>query len=681
MNYIEEFFISIGFDTKKVKKEAGEIDKILDGLVKKRAKPLTEEAKLKKKLHLQNKKDQADNFKFFLATEKSKARVLKQAEDKEKARRKQALGNLTSSSGNRINAKSTMFSPLREAKVVEGVKDDSQRKRYIKRRKHRAELARQRIKEEDKSNQQAKKSLQERLKLYKAAQRSGGIDKGGARKMHERIKRSPAYMKAQSGGTLGAVGDLMDKAARGGQIDQLRRLQYQLRRTTVETRKLNVAQKGVVDSTRNMIRSYASVFALFQGTVAIKRVGQDFESLRASMLVVSDSEVDAAKKMAFVREQAFKLGVDLKTAGKAYLALSASSEGAMGEEGVKGLFTSVMSISKAFGMSMDDTKGTFKAFTQMLSKGNVQAEELRGQLGERLFGAFNLAAKAMGMSTQELNKALEQGQVTAKEMLPKLIPIMDKLANKNNALATQLETAATAQGRFNLVAQEGADIIFQAGMSDGLKELFKTLTSIFTNSKPQLEKLGRIFESVFKGIAYSLRLVEPIMKVFIDNFELIFGAYAIKTMSSFATAANLSLAKAFLPITLALAAAEELMSLFSDDIVGITEASMGRQFNLREGTTSGLTEKDGVYTKTGNKGNMMINPSNVMGGVMKQGPVNAMAIEATRLLSGVFSSNNNSASTTNKVELVVSGLPSYLNTTIKSELDIVMSGGMVGESG
>ena len=285
------------------------------------------------------------------------------------------------------------------------------------------------------------------------------------------------------------------------------------------------------------------------------------------------------------------------------------------------------------------------------------------------------------MSEPELFKAMEQGQLYASEVLPKVAEEFKKAALEGGAYALALKGLRVTEGQMVKASQEAGDKIFKSGFSAGLSDLYKTVGDLLKNSGPQLEKLGRIFGAVFKGIAYSLRLVEPIMKVFIDNFELIFGAYAIKAMSSFATAANLSLAKAFLPITLALAAAEELMSLFSDDIVGITEASMGRQFNLREGTTSGLTEKDGVYTKTGNKGNMMINPSNVMGGVMKQGPVNAMAIEATRLLSGVFSSNNNSASTTNKVELVVSGLPSYLNTTIKSELDVVMSGGMVGESG
>jgi tape measure domain-containing protein len=53
---------------------------------------------------------------------------------------------------------------------------------------------------------------------------------------------------------------------------------------------------------------------------------------------------------------------------------------------------------------LPDQRGIFKALEQMLSKGNVQAEELRGQLGERLPGAIYFSAKALGVTTRELNK-------------------------------------------------------------------------------------------------------------------------------------------------------------------------------------------------------------------------------------------------------------------------------------
>jgi hypothetical protein len=71
----------------------------------------------------------------------------------------------------------------------------------------------------------------------------------------------------------------------------------------------------------------------------------------------------------------------------------------------------------------------------MISKGNVQAEELRQQLGERLPGAFQYAARAMGVTTQELNDMLENGEVLADDLLPKLADELDRTFGPNVAAA------------------------------------------------------------------------------------------------------------------------------------------------------------------------------------------------------------------------------------------------------
>jgi tape measure domain-containing protein len=62
----------------------------------------------------------------------------------------------------------------------------------------------------------------------------------------------------------------------------------------------------------------------------------------------------------------------------------------------------------------------FLALEQMLSKGTVSMEELRRQLGDLLPGSFELAAKAMGVGTGELAKMIKNGEVLAKDLLPKL---------------------------------------------------------------------------------------------------------------------------------------------------------------------------------------------------------------------------------------------------------------------
>lgn len=402
-NYIEDFFISIGFDTKKVKKEAREIDKILDGLTKRRSNAekkahdnSMKQEGLKRQAKIKTAKiEQETAQKAFLERVRiykaEKAAIRKLEAEKQAARakteaqrRKQAISSLTGGSGaGKAKASASVFQQAFAQQdaiaKAEKIKTDAQHARQIKRVRERAKLRRDRLAEEVKANTIAKRGLQERLRLYKTRKAKLKVDEDLSKRsqlMGSSLKYDRSYMKLKSAGRLGDFDERIKSAVGRNDIDQLRLLKKEMQATAVATRGLQrqmvgltTVQRGLSDSTRNMIRSYASVFALFQGTVAIKKVGMEFESLRASLLTVSDSEADAAEKMSFIRNEAVRLGIDLKAASRAYLGLAASAGDALGEGGVRRLFTSVLGISKAFGMSVDDTKGTFKAFTQMLSKG------------------------------------------------------------------------------------------------------------------------------------------------------------------------------------------------------------------------------------------------------------------------------------------------------------------------
>jgi tape measure domain-containing protein len=95
---------------------------------------------------------------------------------------------------------------------------------------------------------------------------------------------------------------------------------------------------------------------------------------------------------------------------------STNLEGEMGRK----IFLGVSTAATTLHLSSDKVSRTFNALSQMMGKGKVQAEELRGQLGESLPGAFTLAAKAMGITTAQLNKMLDDGKVLPQELLPKL---------------------------------------------------------------------------------------------------------------------------------------------------------------------------------------------------------------------------------------------------------------------
>ena len=184
-----------------------------------------------------------------------------------------------------------------------------------------------------------------------------------------------------------------------------------------------------------------------QFTAALVNTTIQFESMRKAIDFASGSAEMGNKNFEFIRQTAQKLGLDLRGAVEGYKTFaSAANLAGQSSQETNRQFAAVAKAAQVMGLSAEDTKGAFLALGQMMSKGNVQAEELRGQLGERLVGAFGIAAKAMGVTTQELNKMLQKGQVLAADFLPKFATELENTFGKGN---DQVTTLAASQNRFN----------------------------------------------------------------------------------------------------------------------------------------------------------------------------------------------------------------------------------------
>ncbi|MGX7703807.1 phage major capsid protein [Methylobacterium sp. Gmos1] len=115
----------------------------------------------------------------------------------------------------------------------------------------------------------------------------------------------------------------------------------------------------------------------------------------------------------------------------------------------------------------------FKALEQMAAKGTVQMEELKGQLGESLPGAFEIAAKAMGVTTAELGELMQKGQVMSGDFLPKFAAAVRQEFGASLEDATQSAQAAfnrLENALFDLKARFASAGILDA-VTDGVVEL------------------------------------------------------------------------------------------------------------------------------------------------------------------------------------------------------------------
>ncbi|MEJ7821978.1 MAG: tape measure protein [Chitinophagaceae bacterium] len=138
------------------------------------------------------------------------------------------------------------------------------------------------------------------------------------------------------------------------------------------------------------------------------------------------------------------------------------------------IFEGVSTGIAAMKLGAEESKGAMLALGQMASKGTVSAEELRGQLGERIPGAFGIAAKAMNVTEAQLGKMMQKGEIAAKDFLPKFAAEMQKTFGAD-ALAAATGPAAI-QERFNNTIFKMKDSI-----GNGLMPIITPLIQKFTD--------------------------------------------------------------------------------------------------------------------------------------------------------------------------------------------------------
>ena len=288
------------------------------------------------------------------------------------------------------------------------------------------------------------------------------------------------------------VSDALMAIGRRG-VSTYQKIREQIVGTEAETDKLKKKTKDL-DSTFSSIKGWIGG-AVALGT--LKAVGM--ESLEAAAKWQRFSNVinfsskdskDAAMNMSYLRDNANKLGLDVEANGEAFAQLLGSFRGsgiAGGE--LRKIFEGVTEASAGMGLSGEQTKGAITALGQMMSKSKVSAEELNGQLGERLPGALAIAARAMGTTQVKLMDMMKDGKLLATDFIPKF--------------SAQLKT------EFAEAAEKAANSM-QANMNRIKNLFFETSVSIGNYLGPALRKVMDVIDEVRKNFG----IVEPVLRQF-----------------------------------------------------------------------------------------------------------------------------------------------------------------------
>jgi len=269
-------------------------------------------------------------------------------------------------------------------------------------------------------------------------------------------------------------------------------------------KELDMELKGGVSSF-GQLAGAAKTFGIVLGAAAVVKFGKSvfdagvqIDSMRKALTAATGSANAAKIEMGFIRSESERLGLNLPTAANGFTKLSAAAKGtSLAGKDVRKIFSAVSASSSKLGLTAEETSGALLAISQMMSKGKVSAEELRQQLGERLPGAFQAAAKAMGVSTAKLDEMLAKGEIMAEDFLPKFADALnDTFGNTAN------EVIDSARANVNRLGNAWLDLkiaMADSGFMDGVIHSIEALTNAARTAAGWLEKIES-FQDKFHSI-------------------------------------------------------------------------------------------------------------------------------------------------------------------------------------
>ncbi|EFH9092291.1 phage tail tape measure protein [Escherichia coli] len=257
--------------------------------------------------------------------------------------------------------------------------------------------------------------------------------------------------------------------------ETLNKLRSQTKATSINN--TSDAFNNLASNAIKLSGAFYSVMGALNAYKAIMNAGLKRDSAqRAAKFVLGDK---ASEAETFIRGLADKTGLNISEGLSSYAKFAAGAQGSMSQEQTQELFGNATAMSRLMGLSNDELNGILKAFEQMASKGKIQAEELRGQLGDRMAGAFKLFAEALGMTAAELDKAMKDGKILSSDTLPKVAKQMGLMIDKAGGWAEVAKSTQTALGKLANNWDDTMVKIF-SGSQDELNGFLSSLSNLLS---------------------------------------------------------------------------------------------------------------------------------------------------------------------------------------------------------
>ncbi|MGY9696024.1 tape measure protein [Citrobacter freundii] len=324
-------------------------------------------------------------------------------------------------------------------------------------------------------------------------------------------------------------------SAKAGQMDNSK-FNEKLAQLNASVREAIIKSKGVtsningskaannLDSLSSAAVKTAGAFISMQAVLAsyqkIMEVGLQRASSERSIDFVFDKDANQVKE--FTKSLAQTTGLDIAELQSQFAGFGASAKESMGIQGSEELFKNMIGYARLMGRSEEEIKRALTALSQMAGKGQIMAEELKGQLAEAVPGMVQVFAKATGKSEQELFDAMKKGALKSADTLQKVTQELNKQITAKGGWKAISESTQAQLGNLRNTWNTTLDSIFR-GSENGLQDFTRSLTNLLNalggSGKTLGESLGSLMTSMSHGVD-SLTDISYRVRAFFDEVTL-----------------------------------------------------------------------------------------------------------------------------------------------------------------
>lgn len=266
--------------------------------------------------------------------------------------------------------------------------------------------------------------------------------------------------------------------------------------------------------------AFISMQAVINSYRQIMEVGLQRASSERSIDFVFGDQSPQVKK--FIQDLTQITGMDTTETQAQFASFGASAKNTMGLEGSEELFKNLTGYARLMGRSDEQIQRALTAVSQMASKGQVMAEELKGQLSEALPGATQAFAKALGLTEKQLFDKMKNGDVKASDALPKFAKELGSQINSRGGWKAIQDSTQTMLGNLRNTWNNSLTDIFR-GSENGLQDFTRSLTTLLNalggSGKSLGESLGSLMTDMSHGVD-SLTDISYKVRGFFDEVTL-----------------------------------------------------------------------------------------------------------------------------------------------------------------